>query len=107
EGHPARGRAAHRGERAMNVQPCRRSTHVRITIWIAALLVGASLGSRPAAAQLTWLQVPASCPPGTITPGHGETPQVVACGGLGSFVFGPPCLPYSAPNRRLGPRHHR
>jgi hypothetical protein len=51
---------------------------------------------RAAAVEVTWLHVPAGCPlsSGTILPGAQETPEVVACGGAGSFVFGNPGLRY-------------
>jgi hypothetical protein len=50
----------------------------------------AGMAQEPAAAPMGWLQLPPDCPlsSAVIVPGDGEQPQVVACGGLGSFVLG-------------------
>jgi hypothetical protein len=65
------------------------------------LQAGKTLGmtQAPAAAPMGWLQLPPDCPlaSAVLVPGDGEQPQVVACGGLGSFVFGKPGLHDDAP----------
>jgi|GEM_PF-5571616 len=59
----------------------------------------AGMTQAPAAAPMGWLQLPPDCPVSSaiLVPGNGEQPQVVACGGLGSFVFGKEGLHDDAP----------
>jgi hypothetical protein len=69
--------------------------------WAALLAGGAPLGTL-AAQTVDWLQLPAGCRTGSITAAGGERPQAVACGNLGSFVFGRSGLHYDGPCATVG-----
>ena len=60
-------------------------------------LAGTPLGAQAAGTAVSWLQLPVGCQfaAGSFTAAGGEKPQVVACGGVGSFVFGKSSLHYS------------
>jgi hypothetical protein len=68
--------------------------------WAALLAGGAPLGAL--AQTVDWLQLPVGCRTGSITAAEGEKPQVVACGNLGSFVFGRSGLHYDGPCTTVG-----
>ncbi len=59
----------------------------------------AGMTQASAAGPIGWLQLPPDCPlaSAVLVAGDGEQPQAVACGGLGSFVFGQPGLRDDAP----------
>jgi len=69
-----------------------------------APLAGTPLGAQPAGTAVSWLQLPVGCQvaAGSITAEGGEKPQVVACGGVGSFVFGKSSLHYSGDCTTVG-----
>jgi hypothetical protein len=69
---------------------------------LAALPLPAALpGTQAAGMGISWLQLPTGCT-GSIKASGGETPQVVACGSLGSFVIGKTRLSYDGPCALVG-----
>jgi hypothetical protein len=70
-------------------------------VWAALLAAGTPLVAL-AAGPVDWLQLPAGCQAGSITAEGGEKPQVVACGRVGSFVFGRSSLHYDGPCNTVG-----
>jgi hypothetical protein len=64
----------------------------RMLCWIVIVLGGTAAGT---AAPVAWLRLAPECPASPeVTTGDGEKPQIVHCGGAGTFVFGGPGLHY-------------
>jgi hypothetical protein len=64
----------------MNGSLCRR-----MLCWIVIMIAGTAAG---AAAPVDWLHLAPECSPTEITTGDGEEPQIIYCGGAGTFAFG-------------------
>jgi hypothetical protein len=77
----------------------KKMSRPRIACWIAIVLAAAPAG----AAEVTWLHLDPGCSakPEEIVTAGGAPAQVVACGGAGSFVFGPPRLGYQGSCGRI------
>jgi hypothetical protein len=73
--------------------------------WILILIIlGGASAQAQTAAPVSWLQLEPGCKatPEEIRPGDREEPQIVACGGAGSFIVGRPGLDYNGPCQAIG-----
>ncbi len=63
----------------------------RMLCWIVIVIGGTAAG---AAAPVSWLHLAHGCPASPVTAGDGQEPQIVRCGGAGTFAFGRAGLHY-------------